>query len=257
MNVAAARRARAEQDQEPEGAGVGQVVAHASGAVFAVDERLRIVAWNRAAEWGLGLPEADVLGSLCYETVQAVDADTGRPCYEHCPLVHRSPLYGWVHSRVLKAQWQGGKPVQLDCMLLRCVLPSSERGILSFITPLGAAEAEGYVRAVSAIEALYPVLTRSTDLTQSLSTVVRAVLQATGADAAELRLLDLDTREPFQVVAQALDRGGEGQLARWLSSSDIVGLATRSEEAVVAFQPPEGGATSATQGMRWCLTVPL
>ncbi|MCE7895793.1 MAG: hypothetical protein DYH19_03420 [Gammaproteobacteria bacterium PRO8] len=64
------------------------------------------------------------------------DADTGRPCYENCPLLGERPWHGWVHSRVLKAGWRGGEPIRLDCMLLRYVLPSTEQGTVSFITSM-------------------------------------------------------------------------------------------------------------------------
>lgn len=177
-------------------AGIADIVQHTPGAVFAVDERLKIVAWNEAAERALGVAGAEALGATCYETVPAVDADTGRPCYEQCPLLSDRPWHGWVHSRVLKAGWRGREPIRLDCMLLRCILPSAERSTLSFMTPLGAVDAERYLRLLSTIESLYPIMSRSVDLERGLDEILRAILQATGGASSELIVLDPETAAP-------------------------------------------------------------
>jgi DNA-binding SARP family transcriptional activator len=229
---------------------IAEVVARARGAVFAVDEELRIVAWNNAAEEGLGLPAASVVGRTCYQTMRAFDADSGRPCHEQCPLVHQSASNGWVHSRVLKARWRGGKPVNLDCMLVHCVLPTTERRTMSFVTPLGVAGARRQLRALSTMEALFPTLAKSTDLAQSLSDIVRAVRQATDAETTELRLIDSETRETRHVIR-------EGSNIPDAPSFDLGSFDARAAGAVVVSH--SSGTGEAGEAARPCLylVIPL
>ncbi|HUE75492.1 MAG TPA: BTAD domain-containing putative transcriptional regulator [Chloroflexota bacterium] len=229
---------------------IAEVVTRARGAVFAVDEELRIVAWNNAAEEGLGLPATSVVGRTCYQTMRAFDADSGRPCHEQCPLVHQSASNGWVHSRVLKAQWRGSKPVNLDCMLVHCVLPTAERRTMSFVTPLGVGGARRQLRALSTMEALFPTLAKSTDLKQSLGDIVRAVRQATDAETAELRLVDPETRETRHVIREGPNPPDDPPL-------DLVRLDTRSAGAVVVSHSTRSRATEEAGQPRLYLVIPL
>lgn len=232
---------------------ISEAVEHAPAAVFAVDDGLRIVAWNQAAEEGLGMGRADVLGAVCYERIRAVDSQTGRPCYEQCPLVNPSLGRGWIQSRVLEARWRNGTPARLDCMLLHYASPSSERGALCFITPMDGVDAERYYQAMAALEALYPLLTRTTSIGESIRTVVRAVAQATGADVAELVLLDRRLGEPRLVVRQSLDPSDNRDHESLVNHRDVLELAIRNDGSVTIFQLPPGGTRDAC----WHLAIPL
>lgn len=222
-------------------AGIAEIVARAPGAMFAVDERMRIVAWNRAAAGLLGVAEPRVLGRRCFDTIHAVDTDTGRPCYESCPLMTSSARHGWVHSKVLEAVGTDQRATQLDCMLLRYVLPGSERGTLSFVTPLGTADAAEYVRALAATEALYPLLSGATDPLRGLRELVRTLLQTTRAHVAELSLLHPQTGQPFKVIRQAVDEASEARFERW-PRQELRELAASAGEALVAILPEEAEA---------------
>jgi DNA-binding SARP family transcriptional activator len=251
--------------------GIAEIVGTAAGAMFAVDERLRIIAWNQAAERLLGVREPVVLGTRCFETVHAVDTDTGRPCYESCPLMDSSAPHGWVHSKVLEAEGSrhpgtleaeggghgpeggGHGSMQLDCMLLRYVLPSAEHGTLSFVTPLGAVDAADYVRALAATESLYPLLSRSSDAEASLRHVAQTLLQVTRADVAELLLLDAETREPFLTIRRTAGQVDESASPAW-QTKELVGLVASSQEALVAIQPVQPDSQDAAC---WRLGVPI
>jgi PAS domain S-box-containing protein len=58
----------------------------ADGA-FAVDEDLRIRAWNNAAEEILGFKSSDVLGQLCYQVLQGQDEEKRLICKACCQVV--------------------------------------------------------------------------------------------------------------------------------------------------------------------------
>jgi DNA-binding SARP family transcriptional activator len=227
-------------------AGISDLAARAPGAVFAVDRQLRITAWNRTAEAATGEPESAVHGTICYRTMGAVDADTGRPCYEMCPLVNRSLSSGWVHSRVLRAPWQGERAAYLDCMLLHCALPSAERGALCFISPLDASHARDYAKAAKAIEALYPVFTGAGDPAQGFAIIAQVALQAANADAAELVVLDPSNGTPARLVRQATDPARAGDLTLELSGARVADLIARVQGALVA-----------TRSNGWDLVVPI
>lgn len=236
-------------------AGVTDIVAHTPGAAFAVDRDLTIIAWNGPAERATGRPAGTVVGRACFETMGAVDADSGRPCVERCPLAHHSLRNGWVHSRILQAPWQGARAAHLDCMLLYYVLPTTERGALSFITPLDAADAREQLRMTSALEALQPLLSGTADLDRSLASVVQIVLRATGADTAELHLFEDDLTGVSRVIRQARDPSVEAQAADWLAGSEALDLVARSDGALVAVQQVSDPAVAG--GVRWGLAAPL
>lgn len=65
--------------------GVAQLVHFASDAAFAVDRRLRVVAWNRNAEALFGYSTQAVIGRPCYEILRAVLPDGQLLCTPECP----------------------------------------------------------------------------------------------------------------------------------------------------------------------------
>ncbi len=65
--------------------GVAHLVHFASDAAFAVDRRLRVVAWNRNAEALLGYPTQAVVGRPCYDVLRAVLPDGQLLCTPECP----------------------------------------------------------------------------------------------------------------------------------------------------------------------------
>ena len=234
---------------------ISDVVECAPSAAFAVDDSLTIVGWNRAAEDGFGVRKAEALGSVCYKTIRAIDGETGRPCYERCPLFDKSLDHRRIHSRILEARWRDEEPSRLDCTLLPYATPSSEYGTLCFMAPMGAADAERYYRAIAAMDSLDRALTGVTDLTDSLRKAVRAVREATDADVAELTLFDHQTRKPFQVVRQALDPLDEAQPEMWLNREDLLNLTARHGGASTALLllPDD----SRVPNSRWYLAMPL
>ncbi len=62
----------------------GDLIFNTADAVFAVDQDLRIIFWNEAAEALLGYKAEEVLGNYCYELIGCRD-DSGRlACHGNC-----------------------------------------------------------------------------------------------------------------------------------------------------------------------------
>ncbi|MEK7873952.1 MAG: BTAD domain-containing putative transcriptional regulator [Chloroflexota bacterium] len=62
-----------------------QLVHHTSDPAFAIDQDLRVVAWNQGASTFLGYSEQDVLNQPCYSVICAVTPDSVPVCTPGCP----------------------------------------------------------------------------------------------------------------------------------------------------------------------------
>jgi DNA-binding SARP family transcriptional activator len=83
--------------------------------------------------------------------------------------------------------------------------------------------------------------------------IVRAVAQATGADVAELVLLDRRPGEPRLAVRQSLDPGDERHYESLLNHRNVLDLAVRNDGAVTICRLPPGSPRDAS----WYLAIPL
>lgn len=232
-----------------------KVVARLPGAAFAVDQSLRVLAWNRKAEEGLGLPAAKALGRLCYEVVPAVDVETGLPCQETCPLAHGSPRHGWAHNRVLRAPWAAGRRTRLDCFLLRCLFPGPEQGNICFIGTPTASTVDAHSRVLEAVEAIYPVVSGPGDAGKALGVFVRTVLRAASADAGELFLLEPSTQELVLVEHQGLPTETVREFCRSVIGEGFPGLMISQKVPLLAVATAMGEAPARPSG--WYLSAPL
>jgi DNA-binding CsgD family transcriptional regulator len=68
-------------------------------ANFAIDEKQRILSWNRGAEWLLGYPAKDVVGKSCHDVLRGRDTFGNCYCEANCPLLKMArqgePLHGF------------------------------------------------------------------------------------------------------------------------------------------------------------------
>ncbi|MBI4307554.1 MAG: winged helix-turn-helix domain-containing protein [Chloroflexi bacterium] len=224
------------------------------GAVFAVDADLRVVAWNQGAEQGLQVPAREAIGRACYEVVPAVDVESGRPCYERCPLVQGTSRYGWAYNRVLRAAWAGGKRVRLDCFLFKCVFPDSLDGTLCFVGPQGAAEADAQSRALEALEDVYPAVARSGDPQDTLRSALGAVLRATGAETVQLYTLDSDAHALVLFAQMGANPDSLEGFARSALSREMLDLVGRSQVPVLISRARGVASPESTE---WAICVPL
>ena len=85
-----------------------------SNASFAIDERGRILSWNRAAERLLGYRARDVLGKPCHEVICGSDIFGNRYCNEDCPLLKMAREEEPVHCLQLDVVTAFDKRVRID-----------------------------------------------------------------------------------------------------------------------------------------------
>ncbi len=234
---------------------VETLVGRTLGAVFAVDEDLRIVAWNRNAEQGLGIPVSEALGRPCYEIMPAVDVGSGRPCEEGCPLIQRTTGSAWAHNRVLQAPWAGGKQTHLDCFFLKCILPTFERGNICFVGPTAAAAADSRSLVLETVEAIYPVISESVGSQEALAVFVSTLLRTTSADAGELFLLDPESHDLVLMEHQGLPTEAVREFRQSSIGDEFPDLIRRSRVPLLAAGTWPGGSPSGIPG--WYLSAPL
>lgn len=77
------------------------VEVRSGSAMFACDERLRITAWNAAAEQLVGVPREQAVGKQCWEVLRASDPAGSLVCGSRCSRA-RLAAHGWpVESQEL------------------------------------------------------------------------------------------------------------------------------------------------------------
>lgn len=240
--------------------GIAAFVQHLPGPAFAVDEHLRLVAWNRPAALGFGLDRALGQRARCHEVIRATEAETGDPCHLRCPLARPAADAGWGNSRLLLAAWHGSRGVPLDCLIIPCVARSGERAAVVSAVPPGAEDDARYRRALAALQSLYPTLASASDPEQLLRAAVRAALRAAAGEAAALALLDSAGRQVVRLEYEARDPAVPGEPWRWLGPEEVAALCARPDGALVTrCRPgaePEGDAAGAGE-RSWWLTIPL
>jgi PAS domain S-box-containing protein len=96
-----------------------------SDANFAIDERGRILSWNRAAERLLGYRARDVLGKLCHEVICGSDIFGNRYCNEDCPILKMARNGEPVHRLQLDVVNAFGERVRINAQPV--VIPGSRR----------------------------------------------------------------------------------------------------------------------------------
>ncbi len=85
-----------------------------SDASFAIDERGRILSWNRGAEQLLGYRASDVLGKPCHEVICGSDILGNRYCDEDCSLLKMVRKRKPVHCLQLDVVTAFDERVRID-----------------------------------------------------------------------------------------------------------------------------------------------
>jgi DNA-binding CsgD family transcriptional regulator len=85
-----------------------------SDASFAIDERGRILSWNRAAEQLLGYRARDVIGKPCHAVICGSDIFGNRYCDDDCPLLKMARIGEPVHCIQLDIVNAFGERVRIN-----------------------------------------------------------------------------------------------------------------------------------------------
>jgi len=89
-------------------------LSNAADGAFAIDDEMRIVYWNKAAERILGFTEGDVTGQFCYQLLQGRDEGRHFICKTQCRVaklaLHSKPVPNYdVHMNT-----KGGETCRLN-----------------------------------------------------------------------------------------------------------------------------------------------
>jgi PAS domain S-box-containing protein len=78
-------------------------------ALFAFDEKLRVLSWNKAAEVMTGVPAREAVGRFCWEVLGGLDGDGSLVCHAGCSNA-RLAREGWpLRSRDLRVRTPAGR----------------------------------------------------------------------------------------------------------------------------------------------------
>ena len=73
-----------------------EALGNAADGAFVIDDEMRVVYWNKAAETILGFTDDDVAGQYCYQLLQGRDERQQLICREHCQVakmaLHSKPV---------------------------------------------------------------------------------------------------------------------------------------------------------------------
>jgi len=83
-------------------------------ALFAVDARQRIVAWNKAASRVFGYDGRTALGMRCYQILAGCDEDGHRFCRESCSVISNAVNGQALPAPRLRARTRSGSSILLD-----------------------------------------------------------------------------------------------------------------------------------------------
>ena len=98
------------------------VLALSTDPMFAINQRHRIVFWNRALTRLLGYGYDDVVGRSCCGILAGVDDYGNRYCSDDCPIVSIATRGEPVRQFRIRARAKGGEKVPLEISVLKFVL---------------------------------------------------------------------------------------------------------------------------------------
>jgi len=152
-----------------------------------LDRKQRVVHANQSTELLLATSECDLIGQSCFDAVPAVDSQTGLPCANGCP-VFGSNQYQWAHSRRLMTGAGTVQQRRIECLLLRCAVPSLN-ATLVFLGDRDADDPWGSPSEIEATQSVLPALLGTRDVDHAARLVISAAVEATGASSGSIRVV--------------------------------------------------------------------
>ena len=166
-------------------------LAFCSEPVFAINERNRIVFWNKPLSRLLGWTYDDVAGKSCGNVLAGNDCFGNRYCCDACPIVAIAQRGDPVRQFALTIRTKDDDHVQADVAVLKFTLPATKSVVLAHIVQVA--------RQVQAVEPPQP---------------------AYGAGHADARVRELTTRE-IEVLGMLAAGQGATDVANHLGISPL------------------------------------
>jgi DNA-binding CsgD family transcriptional regulator len=101
--------------------------------LFAINERHRVVFWNKPLEHLLGWTYDDVAGRSCGQVLCGADQYGNRYCADPCPIISIAQRGEAVKHFDLSVRTKGGPSIFVDVTAIRFILPRSKRPILTHL----------------------------------------------------------------------------------------------------------------------------
>ena len=118
---------------EEEMLAVLDVLALADEPMFAIDDRHRIVFWNRSIQRLLGYTHDEVAGRSCASVLAGDDHFGNRYCSDACPVQLIARRGESVRQFRLHLRTKDGPSIELEVLVVKFTLPRSKRMLLTHI----------------------------------------------------------------------------------------------------------------------------
>lgn len=210
-------------------------------ALFVIDDRQRVIEWSNAAAVTLGVTANAVLGKPCYEVVGGRDPFGRAVCRANCPAFE-ALQNGHLGSQCTLVVHRRGQHSQRFVGNLTA-LPKPPGGALVTLVEnphrtSSTAQASLGTSAVATARALAALTTLSTSMSpdrleQSMEQALDWLHQATGAEAAELFLVEPRGGDMLLTAYRGLFRNAFSQITRFHSGEGFPGLIQRHGEPIV------------------------
>ena len=114
------------------------VLALSSDAMFAINQRHRIVFWNRALTRLVGWAYDDVVGRTCGGVLAGVDDYGNRYCSDDCPIVSIATRGDAVRQFRIRAKAKSGEKLPVEVTVLKFMLPNNGMLLVHVVRPAAA-----------------------------------------------------------------------------------------------------------------------
>ena len=122
-------------------------LALADDPMFVIDDRHRIVFWNRSIERLIGRTHDEVAGRSCETILDGHDHYGNRYCAEMCPVQMIARRNEAVRHFQLRLRTKGGSAIHVDISVVKFTLRSSRRVLLAhLVRPVEEAVAQPAVQ---------------------------------------------------------------------------------------------------------------
>lgn len=202
-------------------------------SLFALDDEQRIRLWSQGMEQLLGVPSAKALGQPCYHVVSPRVVGHGGPCGPGC-AVFRRLQQGHLKSRCHMLLDTGGGATWFEAEALALPRGAGTRALV-LLHPQGeetSASLSSLIQDIAALGNLSCALGPG-DLDVALSGVLTLAREATGAESAEVFLLEPLGQQMVLAGHQGPFRQAFEQITRFRLGEGFPGLAAVTAKPVV------------------------